>query len=240
MRSGRARAIVTALVVLTVSATAVYMASSEPAPRPSLVSDSPAAYGGPERGREAEDSELEVAARDRTELADEVSSATAEPTSPGAEPSELLVAEELDELTAALELLPEYDGTNAGMRRKYAGLDASALARVYPILRELRSAEVEAALDAAIARGEYETEIVPPGETLDPSRLGAPGDLVQAIGHRAEPLPGGGYEYKIVRFDEERFRGVYVRLLEDQWVHEQVDRAGLCPYCAEVVGASRR
>ncbi len=131
----------------------------------------------------------------------------------------------LSDLEATISRLPDFDGTDAGVRQKYEGLTLEELKMVYPLLRAKRKEEMFAALDSAIQAGLHRSEIIPPGGSMDFSRYRVSGDSFHAIAHRAEPHGSGGSEYKFVSFDLENFPEVYIRSFEETWVGDRIDEA---------------
>jgi hypothetical protein len=131
----------------------------------------------------------------------------------------------LAELEEAISQLPDFDGTDAGVRQKYDGLTLEELKMVYPLLRAKRKEEMFSALDSAIQAGLHRSEIIPSGGSMDFSRYRVPGDSFHAIAHRAEPHGSGGAEYKFVSFDLENYPEVYIRSFEETWVGDRIDEA---------------
>lgn len=146
----------------------------------------------------------------------------------GVLPPRQTVSEQLASLQSVIESLPEYDGTDAGFRKKYLGLGPRDLERIYPVLAEIRKKEMFAALDDAIARGKQEVFVAAAGQPMDFGQWSPPGTTVQAFAHRAEPLGSGAIEYRVVRFGTANYPDVYARILEETWVHDRLDEAGLC------------
>lgn len=135
------------------------------------------------------------------------------------------VHERLADLEAIVTTLPDYDGTDAGVRRKYEGMTPQELEMVYPMLRSRRVKEMFATLDSAISAGLHQTEIVPAGGKMDFSPYWVPGDSFHVVAHRAEPHSSGGVEYRFLSFDLARFPEVYIRGFEETWVGDRVDEA---------------
>lgn len=138
------------------------------------------------------------------------------------------LSEQWRTLEATLGRVPEYDGTNHAFEAKYAGLDPQQLERLYPILRKLRKQEMLAALDDAVASGREQRIVTLAGESPDWARFAPPGSTLHSYASRSEPTGDGQILHYGVSFGPTSYPEVYARILEETWVHDRMDEAGLC------------
>ncbi|HED66333.1 MAG TPA: hypothetical protein ENJ09_12365 [Planctomycetes bacterium] len=141
---------------------------------------------------------------------------------PDPEEAALSIAENMGGLRALVLELPEFDGTDAGIRKKYEGLSREDLKSVYPILMVVQRQEMAEALDLAIETGLASVEITSGDTMVDTSKYQTPGEIVNTVAHRATPLADGTVEHVLANLDKDHFPDMYVRSYELSWVANQV------------------
>lgn len=120
----------------------------------------------------------------------------------------------------------------AALAERYKDFEPVDMLQVYPILLSAQDRAIRESLRQGIDSGNYLSEFVEPGQPVNLGKYKQSGEIFNTVAHEVEPLGNGLIEYRIVPIDRNQHPLAYARTYEEIWVHERIDDAGICPYCA--------
>jgi hypothetical protein len=132
-------------------------------------------------------------------------------------------------LESALRVLPPYDGTDAGIRAKYARLDAAQLNVAYHQLSAILREETRAIMAERAARGEFEELVSEPGTPIQ-LPLQTTDSTPVVLGYSSEQV-GDAILSRLFEFRPGDRPDHDLRTLEVGWVHQRLHELRACTHC---------